>query len=457
MREFSIVHISDLHITSGNTDKFKLLIEAVKANIKHLNIPRHNPILLLVTGDTVDTPSVENVKQAQELISTDVILKQLELFEKPIVIAGNHDTKKHGILGRNKNFIEAFDLGPIVKPYNINDLGLQIVGVDSTRGVFAQGSVSREDYVQIFLNKYKSEGSLMLFALHHHPLPLAAGENHKVLGLINDEPLMYLKSPAGFLQVVTECGSRIVLHGHRHVPGLIRYSLPKLTSAGDKQWSSIYVISCPSSTGHDSNGNAGFNILSFKLINQKQFVTIHRYIKTETSPYEEVETDGIEIELDGNYPWNAIDDFKLKFKSFKKHREYNQDDFNGLLKDIFESDVFQVDPQRNDWDEVLFIYKWTGDQILNLENNENESSFKPITDSLNSLVQCVLDIHSISKDKFEKWWKGYEEEKNNLTKRGKLIGLRLNNLQASLIKLRESLASCNIEADGLGDYRGLRN
>lgn len=453
MKEFSIVHVSDLHITPGNIDKFNLLIEAIKTNIQHLKIPKHNPVLLLVTGDTVNNPTQKNVGQAETLIYGDKILQDLGLFEIPIIISGNHDVKILGNFLRNKKFTTAFELEPSVKGYDFSPLGLQIIGIDSTKGNFAQGSVSSDKYVEIFLNYYKSENPLKLFALHHNPLPLVDSENKKILGVISDEPFMCLKRPASFLQVASECGSQIVLHGHRHVAGLVQYSVPKATSDGGKQWSNTYVISCPSSTGHDSDNMAGFNILCFELINQKQFVTIHRYIKTETSPYEEIEIKGIEIQLDGNYSMDTVDDFKLKFESLKSHKDYNQNDVDCLLKDIFESDIFQIDPERDNWNEVVFLYKWTTDQIPNLKiDSQMQNSVKSIIDSLNGLVQCILYIHSIPKDDFEEWWMNYEEKQAGLIDRRKLKNSDLRVLQKELLKLYNVLPS-NIKNKKVGDYK----
>ena len=450
MREFSVVHISDLHITPDCTDKFDLLINGI--NTYTNDLPKHHPILLLVTGDTVESPSRKNVDKATELIGGEEILQRLRLSEEPIMIAGNHDTKGLGVFFRKKTFLKAFG-SETTKKYDNNDLKLQIVGVDSTRGKLARGKISREDYRKIFSEYYEDgKGFLRLFALHHHPLPLVAGEDHKIFGFVNDERFMYLRSPAGFLQVVSECGSQIVLHGHRHVAGVVRYSLPKVKKNGEIQWSNIYVISCPSSTGHDS-GNTGFNILSFYSIGQKQFVTICRYISTDKTRFERIEPKGIIIELDGNYSWDAFDDFKLKFKSFDGSKDYNQNDVNCLLKDIFKSNVFQIDPKRENWDEVLFSYKLVVDTmpIIKVDTGKKES-FEQIRKCMNDIVQRLLDIFSISKDDFEKWRREYEEKKANPIPRKKLINPHLGTLQKGLLNLHEGLISYGIEVGAVGDY-----
>ncbi len=80
-------------------------------------------------------------------------------------------------------------------------------------------SVGRADYVE------PAENLVRVLALHHHPLPQATGEGKRFLG-VPDEPLMYLAAPATFLEAATSLNVNLVLHGHRHVEGLTRYSIP---------------------------------------------------------------------------------------------------------------------------------------------------------------------------------------------------------------------------------------
>ena len=103
-----------------------------------------------------------------------------------------------------------------------------------------------------------------MLALHHHPLPQATGEGKRFLGAA-DEPLMYLAAPATFLEAATSLNVNLVLHGHRHVEGLSRYSIPdpRATRSGSEDfWRTIHVLSCPSSTGQGGD-DAGFNIVHF--------------------------------------------------------------------------------------------------------------------------------------------------------------------------------------------------
>ena len=109
-----------------------------------------------------------------------------------------------------------------------------------------------------------AENLVRVLAMHHHPLPQATGEGKRFLGS-PDEPLMYLAAPATFLEAATSLNVNLVLHGHRHVEGLARYSIPDpraSRSGGEDFWRTIYVLSCPSSTGQ-AGDDAGFNIIHF--------------------------------------------------------------------------------------------------------------------------------------------------------------------------------------------------
>jgi hypothetical protein len=121
------------------------------------------------------------------------------------------------------------------------------------------GSVGRADYAE------PAENLVRVLALHHHPLPQATGEGKRFLG-VPDEPLMYLAAPATFLEAATSLNVNLVLHGHRHVEGLTRYSIPDpratRSQGGEAFWRTIYVLSCPSSTGQ-AGDDAGFNIVHF--------------------------------------------------------------------------------------------------------------------------------------------------------------------------------------------------
>jgi hypothetical protein len=152
--------------------------------------------------------------------------------------------------------------------------GLDLVLVDSNDGAsFAKGNIDNRTYDQMVaksadlaadlkqkkITSREPEGDAIVrvLALRHHPLPQATGEGKRVLG-IPDEPLMYLVSPATFLEAAISIDVGLVLHGHRHVQGLTRYSIPDPSNS--KVWHDVYILACPSSTGARAD-YAGFNII----------------------------------------------------------------------------------------------------------------------------------------------------------------------------------------------------
>ncbi|XUJ37634.1 hypothetical protein ACQ5SK_25950 [Bradyrhizobium japonicum] len=160
------------------------------------------------------------------------------------------------------------------------------------------GSVGRADYAE------PAENLVRVLALHHHPLPQATGEGKRFLG-VPDEPLMYLAAPATFLEAATSLNVNLVLHGHRHVEGLTRYSIPDpratRSESGEAFWRTIYVLSCPSSTGQ-AGDDAGFNIIHFGASSQAGRAE-HEFAITR---YSRPRNDGTFGLLDSNLPDGVI-------------------------------------------------------------------------------------------------------------------------------------------------------
>ena len=116
---------------------------------------------------------------------------------------------------------------------------------------------------------------------------------------------MYLAAPATFLEAATSLNVDLVLHGHRHVEGLTRYSIPdpRATSSESDEafWRTIYVLSCPSSTGQ-AGDDAGFNVIHFGASSQAGR-TEYRFA---IARYSRPRNDGIFGLLDSNLPDGVI-------------------------------------------------------------------------------------------------------------------------------------------------------
>jgi 3',5'-cyclic AMP phosphodiesterase CpdA len=322
-RSFVIAQISDLHLDGSG--RLLPTIEALTAALRErmadfADVPDR---VLLITGDIVDDPTPRSLEEAVAVIAS---LRQTGLFTDIQAVAGNHDAKRPSQRGGRHDAYDYLHLPRTSKNVYYRQAGLDLMLLDSNNasltalasgnvderayhGLVAQsarlsvelagalGSAGRADYSE------PAENLVRVLALHHHPLPQATGEGKRFLGAA-DEPLMYLAAPATFLEAATSLNVTMVLHGHRHVEGLTRYSIPDpraTRSLGEDFWRTIYVLSCPSSTGQGGD-DAGFNIIHFGSLpatEQPEYrITIARYSRPRK--------DGAFSPLDSNMPDGRI-------------------------------------------------------------------------------------------------------------------------------------------------------
>jgi 3',5'-cyclic AMP phosphodiesterase CpdA len=249
MRNFTIAHISDIHLEGKNNQPINILKSALSVNLKN----SAKPHILLVTGDVVDSPSPEALQEAKKFVED---LKTI--FDYVYIIPGNHDVKSFlGSFSRSHEFNKVFNTKDDLL---LRQLGLHLIGIDSTHASYARGNITQAEYDSLLKKYYDAEsntlpneeveGILRIVAVHHHPLPLAEGEDQKILHSIKDENLMYLESPAKFLEACFSYDVRLILHGHRHVQGITRYSIQssKLITSNsfseNDSWENIYVLRC---------------------------------------------------------------------------------------------------------------------------------------------------------------------------------------------------------------------
>ncbi|RXT35080.1 metallophosphoesterase family protein [Bradyrhizobium betae] len=284
-RSFVIAQISDLHLDGSG--RLLATIEALSAALRERmagfeDVPDR---ILLITGDLVDDPTPRALDEALAVIAS---FRQSGLFTDIQAVAGNHDVKRPSQRGGRHDVYDYLHLPRTSKSVYYRQAGLDLVLLDSNRAsltTLARGNIDETTYHALVVDSARlsvelagsmgsagradyaepTENLVRVLALHHHPLPQATGEGKRFLG-VPDEPLMYLAAPATFLEAATSLNVNLVLHGHRHVEGLTRYSIPEpraTRSDGDEAfWRTIYVLSCPSSTGQ-AGDDAGFNIIHF--------------------------------------------------------------------------------------------------------------------------------------------------------------------------------------------------
>jgi 3',5'-cyclic-AMP phosphodiesterase len=323
-RSFVIVHISDLHL--DGTGRLLATIETLNAAIRErmadfADVPDR---ILMITGDLVDDPTPRALDEALAVIAS---FRQTGLFTDIQAIAGNHDVKRPSQRAGRHDVYDYLHLPRTSKSVYYRQAGLDLVLLDSNRASITTlasgkldegaynamvadsarlsvelagslGSAGRADYAE------PAENLVRVLALHHHPLPQATGEGKRFLG-VPDEPLMYLAAPATFLEAATSLNVDLVLHGHRHVEGLTRYSIPdpRATSSesGEALWRTIYVLSCPSSTGQ-AGDDAGFNVIHFGPMSHAGRMEYRFAI----ARYSRSRNDGVFRPLDSNLPHGVV-------------------------------------------------------------------------------------------------------------------------------------------------------
>ncbi|MGX4802127.1 metallophosphoesterase family protein [Bradyrhizobium guangdongense] len=281
-RSFVIAQISDLHLDGAGRllPAIETLIAALRERMAAFaDVPDR---ILLITGDIVNDPTPPALDEALAVIAS---FRQTGLFTDIQAVAGNHDVKRPSQRGGRHDAYDYLRLPRTSKSVYYREAGLDLVLLDSNSAsltTLASGNIDEQAYHAMVAQSARlsielagsigsagracysepAENLVRVLALHHHPLPQATGEGKRFLG-VPDEPLMYLAAPATFLEAATSLGVTMVLHGHRHIEGLSRYSIPDpraMRSGGEDFWRTIYVLSCPSSTGHGGD-DAGFNIV----------------------------------------------------------------------------------------------------------------------------------------------------------------------------------------------------
>jgi 3',5'-cyclic AMP phosphodiesterase CpdA len=196
-----LVHISDLHITTGSEfkkDKFQ-------TGMAIINNMDPAPELVFVSGDITWEGILPEYEMAAEL---------LKGFKYPVkLVPGNHDSRHIGY----KLFAEFF--GGLEFYEDVNGIGL--LGLDSSEPDLDEGHVGRTKYkwIEESLNTSKK---LKIIGFHHHLVPVPnAGRDRNIL---NDG--------GGVLDIVLSCDVSLVLMGHRHVPYAVRVHNTLMVNTG---------------------------------------------------------------------------------------------------------------------------------------------------------------------------------------------------------------------------------
>jgi len=471
MRHFTVCHISDLHVRTGKESSLAMLTEAIPAALTEAgrdNAPE--PRILLVTGDLVDRPS------GRALTASMGFLQRISsAFRCFYIIPGNHDVKRLiGNFWRTGAFAKMFEpkRSMLIRP-----VGLHILGIDSTAARFARGGITPAQHNLIAKEVYRLEnhlpeserhGLLRIAALHHHPLPLAGGEGAGILGVLKDESFMYLRSPARVLQAFLSCGVSVVLHGHRHVPGLVRYSVQSGLETQDwseDQWASLYVLSCPSTTG-EGGQSGGFNVLSFKITANEAYLDVRRYQRQRNEGRFELldanrPTGLIRLPLGRELRRDSTVDVKAGLAELPKD-DAPEGDLYQMVRDLFCRRAFYIADGRN-WGKLLYIYVrtrylWNEEVLPRLRPVRRETGERVLAGlaELEGFVRGVLGCERQEQDRLaEKYLERESEFLRHLPMPCEVSSSdavnRKNAHQQMLKKLAGTLLECRVAALNLGD------
>ncbi|MDT4332729.1 metallophosphoesterase family protein [Methylomonas sp. MS20] len=421
MRRFFLVHLSDLHITGPEAeDALCTLTSAVSKELDNVRMKTGSAVYLIITGDLVSAPTTKAITTAKNYVES--LEKELPLSHPPLIVPGNHDVKKMGgsIWKDDQSFFDAFpsSLGVWHKSF-VTD-GLEVIGLDSNgKANFARGKLNQNSYNGLLKSSNElarkirdakaartdeEAGELRILALHHHPLPLAAGEGFKELGFIPDEGFMYLQSPATFLGAAMSFDCHVILHGHRHVSGLARYSIPndgiftRDYLSEDEAWSTIYVLSCPSSTGV-SGDDAGFNILEFVekdgLNSYRPELKLYRFTRPLNAfAFKPLDKRGVSNCIRLPLGEDVQRDFAITvfWKVSAIREDIWRNDLLSMASSLFRRRAFQrIDEE--DWAEALYVYTATANAWSEVVRRLKE---KDDVDAGNDVFNALLLLQDAS-------------------------------------------------------------
>lgn len=232
-----ILHLSDLHLGS---DVARRRVPRIQTIVRTLldDLGEDLPIVPVVTGDIMDTPSEMCRDDARAFYD---FLHSLGT-KPPASVLGNHDVRSDGIL--IPNFQEALRL-PSSRVVWLEDSRVALLCLNSVRG----GNIARGKLGEVELQDIGTEVDrrpdrsrfAKIALLHHHPVPVQRPDWYarpfyeRWLGRFY-EHTEALEDADLLMQWAKTRNVVAMLHGHKHIP--------RVTSADG-----MTVIGCGSSVG----------------------------------------------------------------------------------------------------------------------------------------------------------------------------------------------------------------
>jgi 3',5'-cyclic AMP phosphodiesterase CpdA len=258
-----IVHLSDLHLLSGDAEAEQVLPSLVAALAEDRARRGRRVDLLVITGDLFDSGTLEPDAAVREALALHRSLQYALGGGAPVptvIVPGNHDRRRIGLFGPHRP--QVFDalraaappelwvhgtgapfLADVV-PQAFHGLPLHLVAYDSsylpTGYLSAGGNVRAEDLLHAAARIGDDEPAWpLLLLLHHHLVPtpvtdtgpiethrlslLAHTSLHRILPVLvthadREELTMTALGAGSVLSLLHGLGRAVlVLHGHKHI------------------------------------------------------------------------------------------------------------------------------------------------------------------------------------------------------------------------------------------------
>lgn len=255
LSQVKILHLSDLHLGSQLARRRLSRVQTLIQSVVN-ELGEQSPIVPVITGDLMDSPSEENLGDVRTFMG---FLSSLGI-EKPIVVLGNHDVREDGWLSAQLEQAINISRAPVVW---LDNYEVAVACFNSVNGGhLARGYIGEAEltYVGNAIDEHPDKSSVftMVAALHHHPIPVERPSWYRkkwyerLLGA-KFENTEALEDADIFLAWLQARGIPAVMHGHKHIPRF------------DKR-GGLAVIGCGSTVGKVETLESGQTYMSINVI-----------------------------------------------------------------------------------------------------------------------------------------------------------------------------------------------
>jgi len=251
----NLIHMSDLHLGNSTSNR---RMTTVKNRVSQLvGECASSNIVPVVTGDLMDTPSPDNFEKVLDFIH---FLDNLRV-ERPVVVLGNHDVRRLGILDSKLEEALRLYLQPVVW-FEKSRVGLLCFNSVRT-GNLARGHIGENELIalgnELDRDHKRAKEYTLLALLHHHPTPVEVPDWYvrqwylRWLGDLLDRTVE-LADAETFLTWCSMRNITALLHGHKHIP--------RVSEKGG-----IAILGCGSTTGKLGTKKPGETYMSINFLN----------------------------------------------------------------------------------------------------------------------------------------------------------------------------------------------